>query len=223
MIWYFYPRSPCGERPPPAPQGESSITVFYPRSPCGERRPLTRHCPTRSTFSIHALLAESDCRHHSAPPLAIFFLSTLSLRRATESIQSYFPNRFIFYPRSPCGERRCRSVHHTMLYRLFYPRSPCGERPVSAVKAIISAYFLSTLSLRRATRCSRCSGCSVVFSIHALLAESDSTTFVGTKGGKHFLSTLSLRRATPVFGGTWIWKSNFLSTLSLRRATFWQK
>ena len=34
---YFYPRSPCGERPADCP----SITVlhcnFYPRSPCGER------------------------------------------------------------------------------------------------------------------------------------------------------------------------------------------
>ena len=33
----FYPRSPCGERPPPGrkkpPAGD-----FYPRSPCGERR-----------------------------------------------------------------------------------------------------------------------------------------------------------------------------------------
>ena len=35
--FYFYPRSPCGERrrntPPPRPRPD-----FYPRSPCGERR-----------------------------------------------------------------------------------------------------------------------------------------------------------------------------------------
>ena len=57
---YFYPRSPCGERPlggraPQPPQD------FYPRSPCGERP----WCISRST------------------PVQAAFLSTLSLRRAT--------------------------------------------------------------------------------------------------------------------------------------------
>ena len=34
--WYFYPRSPCGERPVPS-GGHINKTDFYPRSPCGER------------------------------------------------------------------------------------------------------------------------------------------------------------------------------------------
>ena len=33
----FYPRSPCGERPPSA-NGAGPLRYFYPRSPCGERR-----------------------------------------------------------------------------------------------------------------------------------------------------------------------------------------
>ena len=36
-IFYFYPRSPCGERPMPGIR-HISQTHFYPRSPCGERQ-----------------------------------------------------------------------------------------------------------------------------------------------------------------------------------------
>ena len=57
---------------------------FYPRSPCGERRhsarPETRQ---RDVISIHALLAESDVIREPATSRHNEFLSTLSLRRAT--------------------------------------------------------------------------------------------------------------------------------------------
>ena len=33
---------------------------FYPRSPCGERHPTTVPCGPHADISIHALLAESD-------------------------------------------------------------------------------------------------------------------------------------------------------------------
>ena len=101
----FYPRSPCGERPANVWKGQlkarflSTLSLrrataydqqaaptyqdFYPRSPCGERRLNTPTPAERTPISIHALLAESDW-------LQIFlyyqdnkFLSTLSLRRAT--------------------------------------------------------------------------------------------------------------------------------------------
>ena len=124
----FYPRSPCGERPPPAPQSKSSITIsihallaesdlgtvityntvanfyprspcgerpfhriqrknhhyFYPRSPCGERRLQSTDINGRGGISIHALLAESDTIFAVRPYDAPIFLSTLSLRRATD-------------------------------------------------------------------------------------------------------------------------------------------
>ena len=35
---HFYPRSPCGERPPYKLMIHHAKTHFYPRSPCGERR-----------------------------------------------------------------------------------------------------------------------------------------------------------------------------------------
>ena len=79
----FYPRSPCGERPPSRKYLSSNTSHFYPRSPCGER-PCKRSCvEIILNISIHALLAESDLTmspHKSGP---VIFLSTLSLRRAT--------------------------------------------------------------------------------------------------------------------------------------------
>ena len=107
--------------------------------------------------------------------LSGLFLSTLSLRRATKdtlhalleviiSIHALLAESDVFappvnggglyfYPRSPCGERlegnRAKSFEHYY----FYPRSPCGER--RKIKDFVYLYNF--------------------ISIHALLAESDST------------------------------------------------
>ena len=83
----------------------STKAYFYPRSPCGERLLFADFFHRQAVISIHALLAESD--YFFAPaaqfhrdfyprspcgerliylrlsPLALLFLSTLSLRRAT--------------------------------------------------------------------------------------------------------------------------------------------
>ena len=150
---YFYPRSPCGERPGCPHRAHSPHRYFYPRSPCGER-PLCisvlimphfisihallaesdglAHCATVSAvqISIHALLAESDVSGLGRAARPGLFLSTLSLRRATLSNNS---RRFVclhFYPRSPCGERHPPSQSRYADTN-FYPRSPCGERPYS--------------------------------------------------------------------------------------------
>ena len=124
---------------------------FYPRSPCGERRFFFLRCilclyisihallaESDSAFdvlavsalliSIHALLAESDWNSRQATVSTWKFLSTLSLRRATNADCNYRSGRRYFYPRSPCGERR---VSETLVPRQYQ--------------------FLSTLSLRRAT------------------------------------------------------------------------
>ena len=61
-------------------------------------------------ISIHALLAESD-------------------KQKADSAEG-LP---YFYPRSPCGERRCQGGHTQLRCAHFYPRSPCGERPISAL------------------------------------------------------------------------------------------
>ena len=152
-----------------SPAGED----FYPRSPCGERlEKLTEMLPT-FLISIHALLAESDRRFRSS---------------MYES-----PN---FYPRSPCGERPTKISRSNQTIINFYPRSPCGERRHLGFLWPSRLRFLSTLSLRRATKhivgtsqvfqnfyprspCgerphnSASSLPSISISIHALLAESD--------------------------------------------------
>ena len=58
--------------------------------------------------------------------------------------------------------------------------------------------FLSTLSLRRATKHRACGGAALGISIHALLAESDSMTHMLRCCASIFLSTLSLQRATHI-------------------------
>ena len=88
---HFYPRSPCGERP--VPRGRHLIdTNFYPRSPCGERR----HNPGRGRISQG-------------------FLSTLSLRRATVSIERCSLKKFKFL--STLSLRRATHLKGLWLWR----------------------------------------------------------------------------------------------------------
>ena len=100
---------------------------FYPRSPCGERLEL---------------LGGFDCRKA--------FLSTLSLRRATNLFGRTVTAENYFYPRSPCGERLLSD-------RLFN-----GTTYIS-IQALLAESDLSVHGIVR----------RVGISIHALLAESD--------------------------------------------------
>ena len=62
-------------------------TYFYPRSPCGERPRFMGASYGRTAISIHALLAESDpSLVHPRQLRVTQFLSTLSLRRATHRV-----------------------------------------------------------------------------------------------------------------------------------------
>ena len=60
-------------------------------------------------------------------------------------------------------------------FAYFYPRSPCGERLLYVVTVPSNNAFLSTLSLRRATKVPEDQYTALSISIHALLAESDAT------------------------------------------------
>ena len=123
---------------------------FYPRSPCGERR-----------FELSIL--------HPA----VLFLSTLSLRRATPTLQSKIVSPSISIHAllaesdMVAYHAMCRlsrflstlSLRRATLMRpgakttgrYFYPRSPCGERHLRLYFKHPNVEFLSTLSLRRAT------------------------------------------------------------------------
>ena len=150
------------------------------------------------------------------------FLSTLSLRRATnahpETRQPYAisihallaesdhaPNhnpcsRSNFYPRSPCGERRFRAVQNTKIdisiHALLAESDSAKSTPEDAKRYF---YPRSPCGERRQKRMHQLSPKAI--SIHALLAESDRPSITGYLFGTIFLSTLSLRRATTALAG----------------------
>ena len=124
---------------------------FYPRSPCGER-------------------PETDITLIGN----IKFLSTLSLRRATNSRTDNIKRNEISI-HALLAESDEQSASYNAYLEDFYPRSPCGER----LSPALGGYNVT------------------VISIHALLAESDASSSSSIDSRRLFLSTLSLRRATP--------------------------
>ena len=134
---------------PPAAACGANIN-FYPRSPCGERLlPLFWHLLLQK-ISIHALLAESDALGAVTSPAVMRFLSTLSLRRATQpgnivdaavsiSIHALLAESDV----PSCGW--C-GVGMLFLSTLSLRRATCHHRAPP-----LAILFLSTLSLRRAT------------------------------------------------------------------------
>ena len=153
--------------------------------------------PKGHAISIHALLAESDPGIQRLVALLRQFLSTLSLRRATIILTalSLRPTKFLStlsLRRATTWARGSRVTYVISIHALlaesdlalsariawmpyFYPRSPCGERPFPTIIRMGEAIFLSTLSLRRATIAVKCRHGQILISIHALLAESDSS------------------------------------------------
>ena len=147
---YFYPRSPCGERPQISARALRSWAYFYPRSPCGERRGCTttaRIIPSfLSTLSLRRATGQI-CRSTSKQSR---FLSTLSLRRATTRHDAQGRTwRISIHALLAESDRSTLKLALRSSY--FYPRSPCGERLKVAAKV----------------------DNPMPISIHALLAESD--------------------------------------------------
>ena len=137
------------------------------------------------SISIHALLAESDLRSIFTGETEALFLSTLSLRRATFAILRAGYGRYISI-HALLAESDGEKYHSRSTCSDFYPRSPCGERRCAAGMLPSSWSFLSTLSLRRATGGLQryCPECGI--SIHALLAESDAVCRAAGRGNPYF-------------------------------------
>ena len=149
-------------------------------------------------ISIHALLAESD-------KYQFCDLGTIGI-----SIHALLAESDIWLDRW-----RTKEDH-------FYPRSPCGERPGSKIHHPGEILFLSTLSLRRATREQNSPPRRDTISIHALLAESDIHHRTRRQSPSHFYPRSPCgERLSPDTSSTQC--KLFLSTLSLRRATVGQK
>ena len=192
---YFYPRSPCGERPSTVDSCSVCSSNFYPRSPCGERRPICRRRIRIENISIHALLAESD-----------LFWFGLGAR------VSYF------YPRSPCGERPLTDDVSTggiiiSIHALLAESDPSVMQEIAQQRISIHALLAESdgkaQTLKVTPLCisihallAESDGWTLningpmEISIHALLAESDRLCDYCERTGVAFLSTLSLRRAT---------------------------
>ena len=106
---------------------------FYPRSPCGER-----HQRLKAQMSKFLFLSTLSLRRATEPAPTgndkhNIFLSTLSLRRATIlTITIYTVWKFL----STLSLRRATRGKVTGGYDRsdFYPRSPCGERPVTTLE-----------------------------------------------------------------------------------------
>ena len=174
-----------------------AIFYFYPRSPCGERRErepaLSQSSAFLSTLSLRRATNER-CKLRGDNG----FLSTLSLRRATNIFRNLFNRRLDFYPRSPCGERphgqKTKGHRSVFLSTLSLRRATLrvldgSKSSIISIHALLAEsdpaidVFLAVWA---------------IISIHALLAESDIRNTPALLGNSQFLSTLSLRRATAL-------------------------
>ena len=172
----------------------TKVSYFYPRSPCGERPVELTTLVNKLFISIHALLAESDVAQGAIVGYKMNFYPRSPCGERLQSM-AVIPILRDFYPRSPCGERLrvldgSKSSIEISIHALlaesdkisphsapdngnFYPRSPCGERRVHYdnynLHCVISIHALLAESDRNglAMRWNTC------ISIHALLAESD--------------------------------------------------
>ena len=100
---YFYPRSPCGERPSVRSTctGNCSISIH---ALLAESDSSLLRFSASEVISIHALLAESDPSCLSISVLWTISIHALLAESDVEHNQTGIQSDY-FYPRSPCGER----------------------------------------------------------------------------------------------------------------------
>ena len=146
---YFYPRSPCGERPLTTckyackPEFLSTLSLRRATSP-------HRPAPASVRISIHALLAESDPCAWYAPAGAHISIHALLAESDTDRMFCS-RQRLNFYPRSPCGER------------------PSAAAPIKLTRSISIHALLAESDFLEMRQWAQ----GIIISIHALLAESD--------------------------------------------------
>ena len=128
---HFYPRSPCGERHSYSQHVIRPSGYFYPRSPCGER-------------PIFFIIFNACCT----------FLSTLSLRRATQRHKKSPCKALISIHALLAESDQCGTPMYTAPSPFLSTLSLRRATAVSSPRRVVSK-FLSTLSLRRATRASQ--------------------------------------------------------------------
>ena len=172
---------------------------FYPRSPCGERLVVTAFDFFKFRFLSTLSLRRATLNQVCITSTVKYFYprSPCGERLAHFNYNVVAPN---FYPRSPCGERLenksilasiCIISIHALLAesdsitcatsrvtRNFYPRSPCGERPVKLVTIALTLYFYPRSPCGERRPIIKHDLNNVNISIHALLAESDTSLLI---------------------------------------------
>ena len=126
---------------------------------------------------------------------AMPFLSTLSLRRATIPC-GYFVTPIVFLSTLSLRRATLLIVAIRGIVLNFYPRSPCGERRLIPDARELSSIISIHALLAESDLFHQVIQRRGVISIHALLAESDNQHRQKSAYQQQFLSTLSLRRAT---------------------------
>ena len=147
---YFYPRSPCGERPELLEEIKLEFEISI-HALLAESDLLPYVVPyAHQAISIHALLAESD-----PPPCGIpdrEGISIHALLAESDSTQKpTVPPMLYFYPRSPCGERLLPVCPYSRPLIISIHALLAESDPRTRQQSAEGLLFLSTLSLRRAT------------------------------------------------------------------------
>ena len=155
----------------------STPADFYPRSPCGERPRRTYQQGEKLTF-LSTLSLRRATQYACKGILCNQFLSTLSLRRATILFGGALLCIVYFYPRSPCGERLPLKSESLTTYFIsihaLLAESDFGFCDLEPIWNTISIHAL----LAESDQLNKKNPCKILISIHALLAESDA---VGSK------------------------------------------
>ena len=102
---------------------------FYPRPPCGGRPPADLSATAAPAISIHVPLAGDDLRAAVRAILELPISIHVPLAGDDSNAAQARPPPCYFYPRPPCGGRQLCKVLHAGLVR-FLSTSPCGGRPV---------------------------------------------------------------------------------------------
>ena len=104
------------------------------------------------SISIHALLAESDLIWRYLTPKALKFLSTLSLRRATQAGNVVNATISISIHALLAESDNSALVKLLLISSISIHALLAESDQLGAIGALVDLIFLSTLSLRRATR-----------------------------------------------------------------------
>ena len=192
----FNPRTPCGVRLSKSSRAGATSNVsihallaecdaarrrrlfrrrcFNPRTPCGVRLKSDKLKPPTERFqSTHSLRSATDsyCKYTGACHVSIHAL----LAECDFFVHRYYltPAVSIHALLAECDNHQRQTVKSQ---QCFNPRTPCGVRQNHARANLGNRKFQSTHSLRSATPPDNKTKTLTKVSIHALLAECDSST-----------------------------------------------